>query len=110
MSSISDTMLGGAGLPCISSVHGEPILVLTGSNTGQTFRAIVGIESDVVITMDLGENPRGRRIMRFIGAVPDVSSQDEVQTGDGRKWNLTKSEFSGYLTADFEMTELIPKG
>ena len=103
-------MLGGAGLPCISSMHGELILVLTGNNANQTFRAIIGIEQDVVITVDLGENPRGRRVMRFIGAVPDVSSQDSVQTGDGRKWKLTKSEFSGYLTTDFDMTEILPKG
>jgi hypothetical protein len=110
MLGLSDRMLGGAGLPCISSVHGEPILVLSGANANQTFRALVGIENDVLISSDLGENPRGQRMMRFVGAVPVVNSQDQVQTADGRKWTLTRDKFNAYLTTDFEMTEVLAKG
>jgi len=107
---LSDTLLKGGVIPALSAVHGEQVIVLSGLDKLGSFTAIIETEKDVEIGMDMGTNPRGRMMCRFIGAVPRVSSQDQVQTADGRKWYLTAEEFGDYLTSDYEMTEKLLKG
>ena len=107
---LSDTLLAGGVLPGLAAVHGETVLVLTGMDANKPFTAVIETENDVEIGADMGTNPRGRRMCRFFGTPPRVSSQDQIKTSDGRKWNLTADKFSAYLTTDFEMTEILSKG
>lgn len=108
--SLSDDLLAGGVLPAIGAVHGEIVTVLTGKDASKQFTAVIEIEQDVQVGSDLGMNPRARRMCRFIGCVPRVSSQDQIQTGDGKTWFLVKRDFDDYLTHDFELIQQLLKG
>lgn len=106
MGGISERMLSGSALHA-EALHGEPVSVLTGADAGRPFQAVIDIESDSVLAGMLGEDPRGKRMIRFrVGKVPRLSSQDKIKTSDGKTWRCVRSQQSSFLTVDFEMIEV----
>jgi len=108
--SLSDKMLAGGCALHVEAFHGEPILILSGREAGKTFIAVRESETDQVLTTDLGTDPRARRVLRFRdGApVPNLASQDRLQTEDGKIWNAVKAPQDGYLSTDFDLIEWVP--
>ncbi len=108
MPSIADRLLAGGCVRLVESLHGETIRILSGTDAGQSFTAVKEVESDINLETDLGIDPRGKRVVRFReGAVPRLSSQDVVQTDDGKKWNTVRMPGNNYLTVDFELKEIV---
>lgn len=109
--SLSDQLLAGGCVAHIGTVHGEDVLILSGPDAGRSFRAnIVEAGQDMILETELGADPRGKRILRFAegSPVPRIQSQGQVQTADGKKWNAVRQDFSGYLTVDFDLKEIVP--
>lgn len=105
---LSDTMLaGGCGLH-IEAIHGELVLVVTGRDAGKRFSAVRENASDVVLDENMGADVRAKRMIRFRdGSVPQMNSQDILETMDGKRWRTVKAPQDGYLTTDFELIEIV---
>ena len=92
----------------VESLHGETVLVLTGADAGKSFVCVRETESDVTFNTDLGLDPRAKRIIRFRdGLVPNLNSQDRIKTDDGKIWTTIRRPDAGYLTTDFELSEVV---
>lgn len=108
MSSLADSLLGDGYDAAMATVHGEVITVLGGTDAGKTFVAVQDIVEDVIIDSDLGEDRRSQRVLRFrIGSVPMLSSQDRIQTANGKTWTAVRRPGNSYLTVDFELREVV---
>jgi hypothetical protein len=108
MGSLSDTLLADGCALHIESIHGEPIKILSGSDAGKPFVAVRETESDEILASELGIDPRAKRILRFrAGQVPNLGSQDLIETDDGKKWKTIRRPDTGYLTVDFELVEIV---
>ena len=111
MPALSDTLLAAGAASHIEAVHGEPVFILSGPDAGKTFLAVRENASDVVLDENLSPDPRAKRLIRFReGApqgVPRLSSQDRVQTCDGKQWYAVKYPQDGYLSSDFELVEIV---
>lgn len=107
MGSISDTLLAAGCVRLIGTLHGERVQALSGPDAGRYFQAtIIENETDSVV---IEGDPRGRRMIRFApAAAPAATSQFEIQTDDGKKWNCLRQDFGGYLTNDYELQEIAP--
>lgn len=108
--SLSDKMLASGCALHVEAFHGEPILILTGLDQGKTFTAVRETETDQLLTTDFGTDPRAKRVIRFRDGqpIPRISAQDKIQTEDGKKWTAVKAPQDGYLSTDFELTEIVP--
>lgn len=102
-------MLSGGAAVHVESLHGETITVLSGADAGKSFTAVNETEQDVVFEEQLGMDPRAKRVLRFRvgGLIPNLTSQDRIQTDDGRIWIAIRRPDSGYLTIDFELSEWV---
>jgi hypothetical protein len=111
MSGLSDTILAGAAMPALESVHAETIMVLTGADAGNSFTAIQELEPDITFQGETDEvDRRSKRILRFTirpGNCPNLQKLDKVQTSDGRRWTATIRPGNNYLTVDYELSELV---
>jgi hypothetical protein len=109
MPSIADNLLSAGAAAAVEAVHGEQVVVLTGLDSGKTFVAVREIESDVTVSFDNNSpDPRARRMLRFRVA-PRLNPNDRIRTDDGKLWNAVRSPQDGYLTTDFELTEITAK-
>jgi len=110
MPSIADMMLAGGCVRHIGAIHGEDIKIISGPMAGRTvFANVIENMQDAVLTTDLGEDRRGKRIIRFAdGLVPEVVSQMIIQKADGTKWKAVRAPQDGYLTTDFELLQGVP--
>lgn len=111
MSSLSDIMLAGGCMPLLENIHGEPVQILDGVDTGKVFYAIRENETDVPSESEVLSDPRAKRMVRFTdrpGNVPSVNTKKmvKVKTADGKRWTATRQDFSAYLSVDFELVEL----
>lgn len=107
MGGISERMLATGSALHAEALHGEPVAVLTGLDAGSTFQGVIETESDSVLSGMLGEDPRGKRMIRFrVGCVPRLSSQDKIKTSDNKTWRCVRNPNSSFLTVDFEMIEV----
>lgn len=105
MPSLSTALLSSGCVRAIEGVHGEPIKILSGPDTGKTFIGVVETESDLGLTSELGVDPRAKIIVHFRDS-PRIASQETVATSDGKKWTAIRREFSAFLTNDFELREI----
>lgn len=106
MPSIGDNLLAGGCAANLAAIHGEPVKVLTGVDAGKTFTAVVENEQDLSIDTNLGVDPRMKRIARFHGAPPQLSSQDKVQLSNGQVFKAVLQPGAAYLSTDFELIEV----
>ena len=111
---LSDTLLAGGCALHIEAVHGEWVTVVSGPSAGQRFSAVRENASDVVLDEAGQTDVRAKRVIRFRDAsagspqgVPQLGSQDILQTADGKQWHAVKSPQDGYLSTDFELVEII---
>jgi len=110
MPSLADSLLAAGCVRQLERIHGEPVKILSGSDAGKTFVGIVEVEADALLPTELGEDSRGRRMLRFRnGAAPAIASQGQVQTDDGKRWAAVRQTFGGHLTTDFELKEISPR-
>ena len=101
-------MLAGGCAIHVESVHGERITVLTGASAGQVFVGVREVEQDEILDGMLGIDPRAKRVIRFRRPlVPNLESQDTIQTDDNRIWKAVRRPDSSYLTTDFELIEVV---
>jgi hypothetical protein len=108
MPALSDTLLAGGCAKHIEAIHGEAIQVLSGLDAGKYFNAVREIESDQILTTDLGEDARAKIIIRFIdGTEPRLGLAGQIKTDDGKKWNAVRRQEANFLTQDFELTEIV---
>ena len=107
MPSASDKMLSGGLVPLIQSVHGESIVVMSGTDQGKTFPCVREVEQDIVLDAQLGEDRRSKHVVRFMYAIPNLESQDIVKTDDGSLWHCVRNPQDGYLSTDFELKEIV---
>lgn len=105
--SISNHLLAAGAALHIEAVHGEPVRILGGTDAGQTFTAVIEIQTDAILTGDLGEDPRGKTMIHFIGN-PVIGSQTVVQRADGTKWKAVREPQGNYLTNDYELIQVVP--
>jgi hypothetical protein len=107
MPSIADLMLSAGCVQLLHEAHAETVKVLSGADAGKTFRAIKEVEQDVVLTSELQQDRRPRRILRFLpSSAPNLSAQDVLQTEDGMRWNAVVMPETAYLTTDFELVAI----
>jgi hypothetical protein len=107
--SIADTLLSQCASH-VEALHGEPIAILSGADAGKSFVGVVEVETDQIISTELGEDARPRVFIRFLkGNVPAITGQARVQTSDGKVWLALRNPGNGYLTTDFELRELTAK-
>src|SRR6185312_11790898 len=108
--SLSEKMLAGGCALRVEVFHGELILVLTGADKGKTFIAVRETESDQMIISDIGNDVRAKRVIRFRDGqpLPRLAAQDKVQSENGKRWSVVKAPQDGFLTTDFEVTEIVP--
>jgi hypothetical protein len=110
MQALSDQMLASGCARQIEAIHGEPVVVLEGPDAGKTFTAVREIESDQILTTDLGIDPRAKIFLRFIdGTEPRIGLAGRLKTGDGKIWNAVRRQEANFLTQDFELTEVTAK-
>ena|ERR1039458_4086370 len=108
MGGLSDLMLGGGCALHVEALHGERVRVLSGPDAGRSFAAVMEVEPDLGLEMALGNDPRGKRVLRFREpAVPRLGSQDVVETDDGKRWRAVRRPDSAYLTVDFDLMEVV---
>ena len=109
MPSLSDRMLDSGCALHVEAAHSESIRILSGTDAGRTFYAVKENETDMVLTTDLGADPRAKRMLRFrnSNAVPAIGSQASVETADGKIWLAVRAPQDGYLTTDFELIEKV---
>ena len=110
MPALSDTLLAGGCALHVEAIHGEPVVVLSGLDAGQTFTAVRENTSDLAVTFEgLGADLRAHRLLRFRNAVPRLAPTDRLRTADGKTWTAVRAPQDGYLTTDFELTEVTAK-
>jgi hypothetical protein len=108
MPAISDRLLAGGCAQHIAAIHGEQIQVLSGPDAGRFFTAVREVEADQILTTDLGIDPRGKIVLRFIdGTEPQLGLTGRVKTDDGKIWNAVRRQEANFLTQDFELTEIV---
>lgn len=106
---ISDKMLASGCALHVEAIHGESILILDGPDAGKPFQAVRETEQDMVINSDLGADPRAKRMLRFrdIIPLPRINSQTRIQTEDRKIWTAVRNPGDGFLTVDYELTEVV---
>ena len=62
---LSDTLLAGGCALHVEAIHGEPVLVLSGPDAGNTFTAVRENASDVTVDDNLTADLRAKRVIRF---------------------------------------------
>lgn len=108
MPSIADIALTESAVPNIQVMHGEMLTVVSGAEAGKPFVGVVEIEDDLGLETELGNDPRAKRMVRFPKAsAPVLSSQDIVQTEDGKRWNAIRRPDGAYLSVDYELKEIV---
>ncbi len=109
MRALSDTLLAGGCAVQLEAIHGEPVTVLQGPDAGRTFIGVVETESDLILATELGNDPRGKLMVRFRPEqTPRIQSQCQVtRLSDGKKYNAVRQDFSAFLTNDFELKEIV---
>lgn len=107
--SISDKMLASGCALHVEAIHGESILILDGIDAWKNFVAVRETEQDMVINSDLGADPRAKRMLRFrdIIPLPRINSQTRIQTEDRKIWTAVRNPGDGFLTVDYELTEVV---
>lgn len=106
MPSLSDRMLASGCAAQVAAIHGEQVEVLDGPDAGRFFTAVREIESDQVLSTDLGLDPRAKIFLRFIEP-PRIGLAGKVKTDDGKRWNAVRRQEANFLTQDFELTEIV---
>jgi len=102
-------MLASGCAAHVAAIHGESVKVLSGPDAGQWFVAVREIESDQILSTDLGDDPRAKIFLRFMeDSTPQLGMTGRVQTEDGRKWTAIRRQEAGFLTTDYELTEIVP--
>ena len=107
--SLSDKMLASGCALHVEAIHGETILILTGPDAGKPFTAVRETEQDMLLTTDIGADPRAKRMLRFrdIPVMPVITSQTRIKTEDGRIWTAVRNPNDGFLSTDYELTEVV---
>lgn len=108
---ISDKMLAAGCALHVEAIHGEPILILDGTDAGKSFMGVRETEQDMVINTDLGIDPRAKRMLRFREGMPlpVIAAQTRIKTEDGKIWTAVRNPGDGFLTVDYELIEFISK-
>lgn len=106
---ISDKMLASGCALHVEAIHGELVIILTGPSAGQGFIAVRETEQDMILNTDLGADPRAKRMLRFREGVPlpVINSQTRIQTEDRKIWSAVRNPEDGYLTVDYELTQVV---
>lgn len=100
-------MLSTSNVPLIENIHAESVLVISGSDNGKTFLAVNETEQDIGFDSELSTDYRAKRVLRFRPPnVPNLGSQDRLQTADGKIWRAVRRPDSAYLTVDFELSAI----
>ena len=108
MGALSDIMLAGGCARQIEAVHGERVQVLDGPDAGQFFTAVREVENDQILVTELGPDARAKIWLRFReDATPNIASQGTVQFDDGSKYRAVRRQEAGFLTNDYELTEIV---
>lgn len=107
--SLSDKMLAGGCALHVEALHGDVILILDGPDAGKNFVAVREIEQDMILNTDLGADPRAKRMLRFRDVIPlpRINSQTRIKTEDGKIWTAVRNPGDGFLTVDYELTEVV---
>lgn len=108
--SIADQILLGGCAQAIDSIHGESIKVLSGLDAGKSFRIMQReTEQDVEFSGDFTPDPRAQRVIRFMDGtpIPRLDGADRIQTEDGKIWNAMRRPDGGYLSTDFNLSEVV---
>ncbi len=109
MGGLSDTLLARGCASHIEVIHGEAVEILSGPDAGKKFAGVVEVLPDLILEGELGGDPRSKTVVRFRNeSVPNLASQGQVKTADGRKWNAIRQDFGSFLTTDFELKEIVP--
>lgn len=108
MSSLAESLLSD-GYGSIESVHGETIAVLDGVDAGKSFTAVQDLVEDFTLDELTGPDRRAKRVLRFrAGATsPVLTSQDMIQTSNGKRWRVVKRPGNTFLTVDYELREVV---
>lgn len=108
MPPLSDKLLNSGCALHVDLVHGEPIRILSGADAGKTFYGVIETLSDIELSTELGEDRRKHRMVRFrdSAGMPNIGSQDVLQTEDGQTWTAVRNPGDGFLTTDYELKEI----
>lgn len=111
MTALSDKLLSSGCGVHVEAIHGDVIRIISGADAGKSFFAVLETESDFVLTTELGEDPRSKTVLRFRTdapqGLPNIGSQDVIETADGQRWTAVRHPRDGYLTTDYELREII---
>lgn len=108
MASLSERMLAGGCALHVEAIHGEQVEILDGTDAGKFFAAVREVESDQILSTELGIDPRAKIFLRFIGN-PAIGMTGRVKTDDGSIWNAVRRPEGAFLTNDYELTEVTNK-
>lgn len=107
MPPLSDRLLAGGCVPHLEAIHGETFEILGGANAGTKFTGVREIESDQILTTELGEDPRAKIMLHIKSSLNVVlTAQQRLRTEDGRIWNAVRQQQANFLLDDYELTEI----
>lgn len=107
MPSLSETLLAGGCARHIDAVHGERIQILNGPDAGNYFQAVIETENDQILATELGNDARAKIVMRFLGNGPQLGMTGQIKRDDGSKYQAVIRQEAGFLTQDYELTEIV---
>lgn len=102
MPAISDIILQ-SGSDAIQQLHGEPVDVLSGPDSGLTYHGVAEVDSDAALDSVLGADYRARRFVRF-QQHPNLRAGDMIRIS-GKVFFVVKNLGNSFLTSDFEIVE-----
>ena len=110
MGALSDILLAGGCALQIEAIHGERVEVLSGLDAGKFFIGVREIMPDMMFPSEIATDPRAKIVLRFREAsTPRIEKTGKLKTDDGRIWNAVRRQEAGFLTNDYELTEVTAK-
>lgn len=106
MVALSDTLLASGCALHIEAIHGEELWL----PNGEKIVAVREVEQDQILMGDTGPDARAKIVLRFRDEVAaKIGLTAILKTGDGRRWQAVRRQEAGFLTNDYELTELTKK-
>ena len=107
--SLSNTLLQSGCAPHSHAAHSEMIEVMKGLDAGKKFSAVVEVDADAMLAVEMlgNKDRRARKQMRFMGDVPSLPPNTQVKTEDGKTWYVVDAPQNGFLSTDFQILEIV---
>ena len=92
----------------VESIHGEFVDILSGTDAGKTFTAVILTQPSMVLGGDIGEDVREKVMAHFANTrCPRLERGNQMRDSSGNVWKIVgRTDNPADSTTDFELVKI----